>query len=127
LTLIAIDTSSWVAYFGGDDGPDVEAVHDVLAQGRACLPPVVLTELLSDPKLPKRVADLVRQLPVLEPKPGFWARAGVLRAKVIARKRKTRLADSLIAQSCIDAGVELVTRDADFRNFTTAGGLRILP
>ena len=87
---------------------------------------MVLTELLRDPKLPKRITDLVQQLPVLEAKPGFWVRAGALRAKVIARKRKARLADTLIAQSCIDAGVELVTCDSDFRNFTTAG-LKILP
>jgi predicted nucleic acid-binding protein len=105
----------------------VKTVNDILEDGRACLPPVVLTELLSDPKLPKRVADLIQQLPVLEPRPGFWARAGALRAKVIARKRKARLADALIAQSCIDAGVDLVTRDADFRNFTGPGGLKILP
>lgn len=103
------------------------ALHAILEDGRACLPPVVLTELLSDPKLPKRVADLVQQLPVLDPKPGFWARAGTLRSKVIARKRKARLADTLIAQSCIDAGVALVTRDADFRNFTGSGGLKLLP
>jgi len=105
----------------------VAAVHDILEQGRACLPPVVLTELLSDPKLPKRVAELIQQLPVLEPKPGYWIRAGALRAKVIARKRKARLADTLIAQSCIDAGVELVTRDTDFHNFTGPGVLKILP
>ena len=103
------------------------AVHNILEDGRASLPPVVITELLSDPKLPKRVADLIRQLPVLEPKPGFWVRAGALRAKIIARKRKARLADTLIAQSCIDAGVGLVTRDADFRNFTSSGGLKLLP
>lgn len=63
----------------------------------------------------------------LEPKPGFWIRAGALRAKVIALHRKAMLADTLIAQSCIDAGVELVTRDSDFRNFTKPGGLKILP
>jgi hypothetical protein len=74
----------------------VVAVHDILEDGRACLPPVVLTELLSDPKLPKRVAELVQQLPVLEPKSGYWVRAGTLRAKAIARKRKARLADTLI-------------------------------
>jgi hypothetical protein len=105
----------------------VNAVNDILEDGRACLPPVVLTELLSDPKLPKRVADLIQQLPVLEPRPGFWVRARALRAKLIARKRKARLADTLIAQGCIDAGVELVTRDSDFHNFTGPGGLRILP
>ena len=81
----------------------------------------------SDPKLPKRVSGLIQQFPVLEPKPRYWMRAGALRAKVIARKRKARLADTLIPQSCIDVGVGLVTRDSDFRNFTSAGGLKILP
>lgn len=103
------------------------AVHAILEEGRACLPPVVLTELLSDPKLPRPVANLVQQLPFLEPQPGFWVRAGALRASVVARKRKARLADTLIAQSCIDAGVSLVTRDSDFRNFTGACGLKLLP
>jgi predicted nucleic acid-binding protein len=105
----------------------VIAVQDILGDGRACLPPVVLTELLSDPKLPRKVADLIQRLPLLEPKPGFWVRAGALRAKVLALHRKAMLADTLIAQSCIDAGVELVTRDSDFRNFTKPGGLKILP
>lgn len=125
--MIAIDTSSWIAYFAGADGADVSAVETILTDGRACLPPVVLTELLSDPKLPTRLSDLVRQLPVLEIKPGFWARAGELRAKVIAAKRKARLADALIAQSCLDAGVSLVTRDNDFRHFARAGSLELLP
>lgn len=125
--MIAIDTSSWIAYFAGDGGADVSAVEAILTDGRACLPPVVLTELLSDPKLPTRLSDLVRQLPVLEIQPGFWARAGELRAKVIAAKRKARLADALISQSCLDAGVSLVTRDNDFRHFARAGSLELLP
>jgi predicted nucleic acid-binding protein len=125
--MIAIDTSSWIAYFQGDDGPDVSAVDRVLGDGRACLPPVVLTELLSDPKLPKRVGELIQQLPLLDVKPGYWERAGALRAKLIARRHKARLADSLIAQSCIDAGVSLVTRDSDFRHFVSVGALAVLP
>ena len=48
-----------------------------------------------------------------------------LRAKVLARKHRARLAGTLIAQSCIDHGVRLVTRDADFRHFARLGGLRL--
>ena len=44
-------------------------------------------------------------------------RVGALRADVIAQGRKARLADALIAQSCLDHSVPLITRDADFRNF----------
>jgi len=35
------------------------------------------------------------------------------------------LADTLIAQSCIDHDVRLVTRDDDFRHFVRLGGLRL--
>jgi predicted nucleic acid-binding protein len=51
--------------------------------------------------------------------------AGLLRAKLLARKHRARLADTLIAQSCIDHEVRLVTRDADFRRFARLGGLRL--
>ena len=125
--MIAIDTSSWIAFFSDRNprGDDTALVESALADQQACLPPIVVTELLSDPKLPAAIATLLSQLPVLDPTPGFWERAGLLRAKLIARKRRARLADTLIAQSCIDHGVRLVTRDDDFRHFARIGGLRL--
>jgi predicted nucleic acid-binding protein len=46
-------------------------------------------------------------------------------AATLARKRKARLGDALIAQSCLDAGVALLTRDRDFRAFIAAAGLAL--
>ena len=125
--MIAVDTSSWIAFFSDREPPgdDTALVESALADHQACLPPVVLTELLSDPKLPRAVAALLAQLPVLAPDPGFWERAGRLRAKLISRKHRARLADTLIAQSCLDNDVRLVTRDDDFRHFVRVGGLRL--
>jgi hypothetical protein len=125
--VIAIDSSSWIAFFSGSQpgDDDVEIVSSALADHQACLPPVVLTELLSDPKLPRSVAGLLLALPRLEPRSDYWQRAGLLRAKVLARRHRARLADTLIAQSCIDHDVRLVTRDADFRHFARIGGLRL--
>lgn len=119
--MIAIDTSSFIAYLSGDDGSDVAAVDTALASHQACLPPVVLTELLSDHKLAKSVRELFGELPLLELTDGFWDRAGNLRASVLARRHKAKLADTLIAQVCIDHGVPLIARDEDFRHFTGAG------
>jgi predicted nucleic acid-binding protein len=125
--VIAVDTSSWIAFFSDREpgGDDTALVESALADHQACLPPVVVTELFSDPKLPPAVAALLAQLPVLDPEPGFWERAGRLRARLIARKRRARLADALIAQSCLDHGVRLVTRGDDFRHFAKLGGLRL--
>ena len=88
--------------------------------------PVVLTELLSDPKLPSGVAETLSEVPLVEIASGYWQRAGALRAKVLAKRRKARLGDALIAQSCIDGGVALLTRDRDFRAFADTAGLDLV-
>ena len=85
--------------------------------------PAVLTEVLSDPDLPKEVAQTFLDLPLIDVEPGSWQRAAVLRAKVLAKRRKARLGDAMIAQSCIDSGLPLLTRDWDFRAFAAAAGL----
>jgi predicted nucleic acid-binding protein len=124
--MIALDTSSLVAYLSNEKGRDVEAVEAALAERQACLPPAVLAELLSDSKLPATTAALFRQLPILPVTEGYWERVGALRADVIAQRRKARLADALIAQSCLDHGVPLITRDIDFRNFARVRDLELL-
>jgi predicted nucleic acid-binding protein len=58
--------------------------------------------------------------------PGFWERAGALRSKALAKRRKARLGDALIAQSCIDGNISLITRDRDFRAFAEATSLNVL-
>jgi hypothetical protein len=125
--MIAVDTSSFVAYLEGGSGGDVDAVDAALAQKQVVLPPVVLTEILSNPKLPGDFRRLLVEIPLLEITEGFWERAGHLRSRVLARGRKARIADALIAQSCIDYGVPLITRDGDFRHFFKLGGLRLIP
>jgi hypothetical protein len=57
---------------------------------------------------------------------GYWQRAGELRAKVLAKRRKARLGDALIAQSCIDGAIPLLTRDRDFRAFAEAARLNLI-
>ena len=125
--MIAIDTSSWVAFFSDLEAPgdDTALVESALVDRQACLPPVVLTELLSAPGLPDAVGGLLARLPLLEPDAEYWERAGQMRSKLLARGRRARLADTLIAQSCIDHGVRLVTRDEDFRVFVRTAGLRL--
>ena len=44
-----------------------------------------------------------------------------------AKGLKARLADTLVAQSCLDHGVSLVTQDRDFRHFANIGKLKLLP
>lgn len=124
--MIAADSSSLIAYLSGHAGGDVDAIDRALRDQQLYLPPVVLTELLSDPKLPPQLASLLRQIPLLEATDGFWERAGGLRSRIIARKRRARLADTLVAQSCLDHDSALITRDLDFRTFAEVADLRIV-
>jgi predicted nucleic acid-binding protein len=124
--VIAADTSTLIAYLEGAPGDDVTVLHAALSEHQLVLPPVVLAETLSDPALPTAVRELLASLPLLELEPGYWERAGLLRARILGQRRKARVADALIAQSCLDHGVPLLTRDKDFRNFARAAALSLL-
>ena len=115
--MIAADTSTWISFFQGDQGDDVQLLAGALRDRQLVMPPPVLTELLSDPELSSSVAQTLSEVPLIRLKEGCWRRAGRLRAKVLARKRKARLGDALIAQCCIDAEIMLITRDGDFEAF----------
>jgi len=97
--MIAVDTSIWIRFFEGDSGADVKVLDSALQDRQVLMVPVVLAEMLSDPKLPSEVSQT---------------------------GRKARLGDALIAQCCIDRGIPLLTRDRDFRAFARAAGLNLV-
>ena len=123
--MIALDTSSTIAFLSGERGRDVTALEAALKLRQGVFPPVVVTELLSDPLVRPDLAALIRAVPRLEVLDGYWERAGQLRARLLRRGLKARLADTLIAQSCLDHEVALLTRDRDFRNFANHAGLSL--
>ena len=124
--MIAADTSTWIAFFDGSSGEDAQLLDRVLEDRQVVMVPIVLTELLSDPKLPSDVAETISEVPLIELAPGYWQRAGALRAKVLAKRRRARLGDALIAQSCIDQRIPLITRDRDFNAFAAAANLDLV-
>jgi hypothetical protein len=124
--MIAVDTSTWIGFLQGDGGEDAALLDRALQDRQVLMVPVVLTKVLSDPKLPSEVSQALSELPLIEVEPGYWQRAGALRAKVLAKRRKARLGDALIAQTCIDRGIPLLTRDRDFRAFAEAAGLDLI-
>lgn len=124
--MIAVDTSTWIAFFDGDVGDDVELLDKALQDRQVLMVPAVLTEVLSAPRLAFEVSRTLFEVPLIDVDPGYWERAGALRQKVLAMRRKARLGDALIAQSCIDRGIPLLTRDRDFRAFASAAGFDLV-
>ena len=125
--MIAVDTSSMVAFLEGDRGSDVERVRAALGADQLVLPPPVFTELVGDPRIESEVVDQLRAIPRRPLGQGYWERAGRLRAAVLTRKRRARLGDALIAQFCLDHDLPLITRDSDFRQFAAVSELKIIP
>jgi predicted nucleic acid-binding protein len=123
--MTAADTSSLVAYFKGEPGNDVERVAAALAAGDLTLPPVVVTEILSDPASAPAISQHIESLAQLEVTEGYWARAGQARRLLHGHGFKAKVGDALIAQSCIDHDVALITRDRDFRHFAKHCGLKL--
>jgi hypothetical protein len=126
-TIYQTGSSTWVAFLEGSEGEDARLLDRALEERQVLMVPVVLTELLSDPKLPSNVAKTLAEVPLVEIEPDYWQRAGLLRARVLAKSRKARLGDALIAQSCIDQGIPLLTRDRDFRAFAATADLDLVP
>ena len=124
--MIAVDTSSMIAFFQGDENKDIRILRENIEVGNIVLPPLVLTELLSDHKLPIEISKILTELPILQIKNGYWERAGRLRAKILAKKLKARVADTLIVQSCLDNKVGLITRDSDFKKFAQVVNLKLI-
>jgi len=123
--MIAADSSTIIAYIQGEAGSDVALFDSSIDANQIVLPPVALAEVLSDPRLPERHRVLLNSLALLDVTNGYWARAAASRAKILALKLRARLADTLIAQSCIDHGVPLIARDGDFRHFAKHCSLKL--
>ena len=121
MSAVAVDSSSFIGYLNGRPGDDTAAVKTALAEGTAVLPPMVVTEVLSLPGVSAEVIRLLGVVPRLPLLPDYWERAGQLRGGVNVDGRRARLADTLIAQCCLDSDVPLITADADFRHFVSRG------
>ena len=119
--MIALDTSAFSRLINGANDAASQAARTALDSRDAYLPPIVLTELLSNPALPEAAVAYISSVPLLKLHDDYWHRAASLRANILRRGLKAAVADSLIAQSCIDHDIPLITYDHDFRHFVHAG------
>lgn len=123
--MIAVDTSSFIAYLGGDAGNDVDKVRIAIQEDRLVFPPVVVAELYSARNITLEIKLVIDQIPSLDIKPGFWKRTGEFRSSLLKEGKKARLADTMIAVFCVDHDLQLITRDNDYRHFVSAFGLQL--
>lgn len=123
---IACDSSVLIAYYAGERGAACELLDEHLVDESAYVPLAVVTEMLSAKIIPDILKSDMKVFPKLEILPGFWERAAANRRTLLIKNLKAKLADTLIAQSCIDYDIPLLTLDEDFQNFAKHCGLRLV-
>jgi predicted nucleic acid-binding protein len=121
----AVDTNVVIAWLNDDPMGPLDRLDALLLAGSVFLPPLVLTECLASPRVQPSIADTLASFTVLPITEGYWMRAGLLRSRMLEAGRRARLGDTLIAQSCLDADVALLTLDTDFTAFAEVTGLRL--
>ena len=127
--MIVVDTTVWADWFNGTESPQVDRLDQALDRQDAGLVPVILTEVLrgfrSEPDF-ERARALLVQLPALTLDIEGHASAARLFRRLRSKGVTVRGAlDCIIAQTCIAAGVELLSTDQDFIGIARHTPLRL--
>jgi predicted nucleic acid-binding protein len=129
--VILVDSSVWIDFLNGVDGPQVEMLDRLLDRETVATGDLILAEVLQgirDDREFRRVSSLMAALPSHEmagldialKSAGNYRR---LRAEGIT-VRKTM--DLLIGTFCIENGLTLLHRDRDFDAMERGLGLKVL-
>ena len=119
--MIAIDTSSLRRFLRGEISGTTARIAQAVTSGDAMLPPIVLTEALSDVNLRPEDRRRTLEFPLMPLYDGYWYRAGNLRRQLFENRLKAPTADCLIAQACLDMGLLLIASDREFKRFVPIG------
>lgn len=127
--MIVVDTAVWADWFNGIDSAEVDRLEQALGGQDAGLAPIILTEVLQGLRTDlafDQARALLARLPVLV----LDVEGHVAAARLFRQLRRQGITiggtvDCIIAQTCIDAGVELLTTDRDFAAIARHTRLRL--
>ncbi len=129
--MIVADSSVWIDFLNGVDGPQVEVLDRLLDRETVATGDLILTEVLQgirDDREFRRVSSLMAALPRFE-MAGFDVAVRSaqnyrrLRAQGITIRKTI---DLLIGTFCIDNGLSLLHRDRDFDAMELGLGLKVV-
>src|SRR5262245_50916423 len=127
--MIVVDTAVWADWFNGTDSRPVDRLARALEHEDVGLVPVVLTELLHGFRTDRdfaRARDLLVALPLLTLDVSGHVAAARLYRRLRGRGITVRgTIDCIIAQTCITAGIELLSTDQDFTAIARHTPLRL--
>jgi predicted nucleic acid-binding protein len=127
--VIVVDTTVWADWFNGTASAAVDHLDTSLSRNEAGLAPVILTEVLQGFRADRdfdRARAVLVALPILTLDTDGHIDAARLYRRLRAKGLTVRGAvDCIIAQTCIAAGVELLSTDQDFAAIARHTPLRL--
>ncbi len=125
MNALVVDTSSWVAFLGGQTD---SALEIALKEARVWLPPIVASELMSA-KLSSSestaLKEMLSELPLCSCPFDHWIKVGELRARCAKKGFKVSTPDAHIAQCALDLDAYLSSKDQVFSKIATVAPLRL--
>jgi predicted nucleic acid-binding protein len=128
--MIVVDSSTWADFFNGALTPHVERLDAALHEEEdLAILPIIITEVLQGFRAERSFQQAQRvlsALPVIEPTVDCHVRA----ARLFRSLRKAGITvrgaiDCIIAQTCLDLNVELLSPDGDFEHIARHTSLRL--
>jgi predicted nucleic acid-binding protein len=128
--MMVVDSNAWADFFNGAEGPHVERLDTALGEEEdLAILPIIVTEVLQGFRTERGFRDaeaLLVALPVIHPTLGCHVRAAGLFRSMRRRGVTVRGAvDCVIAQTCLDLEVELLSPDRDFQDIARHTPLRL--
>jgi hypothetical protein len=128
--VVIVDTTVWASYFNGEKTSHVARLERALAEEEdLAILPVIVTEVLQGFRSERGFIagrSLLLALPILVPSLQTHVEAARLLRRLRAKGVTVRGAiDCIIAQTCVERDVELLSPDSDFRRIADHSPLRL--
>jgi len=115
---VLIDTSVWIDYFKGKDGPFAEKVNKALTSSVVCVPKVVIAELIQGAKSEKEIAvigEFFDAFNIIDQTEDTWKIAGELSFSMKRKCLTISLVDCYIAVIADKNRCRIFTLDEHFK------------
>lgn len=128
--MMIVDSNAWADFFNGADTPHVRRLDLGLQEEEdIAVLPIIITEVLQGFRTDsgfRRARSALVSLPVVHPDVDCHVRAARL-FRFLRRKGVTvrGAVDCVIAQTCLDSQIQLLSPDADFERIARHTSLRL--
>jgi predicted nucleic acid-binding protein len=124
--LVAADSSALIEFFQGRKTKDAKLVEKAIKEGVLALPWIVLSEMLMIENLSLEIKEALSKLTILQPSCNYSKNLAKVRLKMQASKFNANLTQCLVATSCLESNIALISVNRNYLGFAKLLKLKLL-